>query len=59
MSSRTRNAEKRRERAEQAIRDEAEARRLEARSMFEKISDAQDIYDIKEILFEIVEHIGL
>lgn len=57
MSSKTRNAEKRREREEQSIREDKERARLEARSLYEKISDAQDVYDIKEVLFEMLERL--
>lgn len=57
MSSKTRNAEKRREREEQAIRDEEENNRLANRTMYERIEDAKDVHDLREILHEISDRV--
>lgn len=54
-----RRAEKRENWLEEAARAEDEQARLDARSMFEKIESAQDIHDLKPILHEIVEKLGL
>lgn len=39
--------------------EEAEQRRREGRSMWEKINDADSIHDLKEVLHEIAEHLNL
>lgn len=54
MSSRERRAQLRQEREEQAIRDEEEQVRLNARSLFEKIEDCETVHDVKRVLHEIV-----
>lgn len=59
MSSRTRNAEKRREHEERMILEEEERARLESRSTWMKIQDAESIEDLKPILQEITEVLGL
>ena len=59
MSSAWREREKRRERAEQDQREEAERTRLEARSIWEKIEDAESIHDLKPLLREIAERLEL
>jgi hypothetical protein len=59
MSSEARRRELRKEQEKRMIREEEERARLEARSMYMKIEDAEDIRDLKPILHEITERLGL
>ena len=58
MSSAWRNREKAREREGQAIAEENERARLEARSTWLKIEEAESIDELKPILQEIAERLG-
>lgn len=51
-----------RRRAERAAQFEAESReaeRLAARSIFQKIEDAENVWELREILHAMVEKLGL
>lgn len=59
MSSSARRAEKRREWEAQQEAHVREQARLEARSWWEKIEDAKDFADVREILHGFADRLGL
>lgn len=59
MSSKWREREKRKEREQRNIEEELERNRLAARSTYEVIQDLDVGQDLKDLLHEITDRIGL